>query len=357
MRQTHVGRKVDGLAGTKFGKLLVVSRAENKSGRIYWYCKCECGNTKNIRTDTLINGTAKSCGCKNKPIIDDTLAITIYNDLYTNQKMTLRQIAGLYGCSMSAISRAFIRNELKTRDTSVNSRRYHVNDHIFDSIDTEEKAYWLGFLYADGCVVINNRTYTTTLSLAETDILAVEEFSIFIFNESRVKIEFSKNIKRQNMAKVIVCSLHMAKMLENKGCIRKKAKTLIFPNWMPKELMNHFIRGYFDGDGHIGINIDTSRSNSYRKAAFNILSSTKFTTSLKDLFQQIGINSKMSQSHRCTKDSSTLVVCGNRQIQRVLDWMYKDATIYLQRKYDKYQELCNLNKGKDKRKCYPSKNT
>lgn len=56
-------RLVD-LTGKKFGRLTVVSRAENsKSGKSRWLCVCECGNECIVHGDSLKNGNTKSCGC------------------------------------------------------------------------------------------------------------------------------------------------------------------------------------------------------------------------------------------------------------------------------------------------------
>lgn len=52
------------LSGQKFGKLTVIKYArKNKANRSFFYCKCECGNTKVIRQNSLLSGHTKSCGC------------------------------------------------------------------------------------------------------------------------------------------------------------------------------------------------------------------------------------------------------------------------------------------------------
>ncbi len=53
------------LTGKRFGKLLVIKRRypNNNRGRAMWLCKCECGNTKTIRSDKLLSGTTQDCGC------------------------------------------------------------------------------------------------------------------------------------------------------------------------------------------------------------------------------------------------------------------------------------------------------
>ena len=86
--------------------------------------------------------------------------------------------------------------------------------------------------------------------------------------------------------------------------------------------------------------------NKYEKAAFNITSTKEFCQSLQNVLQMIGINCSFKQAHNCKNNTFTLVVSGNRQIQILLDWLYKNAIIFLQRKYLKYKELIKINEFK-----------
>jgi hypothetical protein len=52
------------LTGKCFGRFIVVERAPNKDGKVCWRCKCECGNTKVVRSEDLASGGSKSCGCQ-----------------------------------------------------------------------------------------------------------------------------------------------------------------------------------------------------------------------------------------------------------------------------------------------------
>lgn len=55
------------LIGQRFGRLVVIERAENgKDGRVRWLCKCDCGNNKIVIGKLLLHGDTKSCGCLNK---------------------------------------------------------------------------------------------------------------------------------------------------------------------------------------------------------------------------------------------------------------------------------------------------
>lgn len=58
--------KLKDLTGDKFGRLTVINRSKNIGKHAAWLCKCECGNVKIIRSDHLIYGYTKSCGCLEK---------------------------------------------------------------------------------------------------------------------------------------------------------------------------------------------------------------------------------------------------------------------------------------------------
>ena len=55
--------KVHDLTGQKFGLLTVIGLAETDTRKTYWVCKCDCGNMKTVRSDSLLCGAIKSCGC------------------------------------------------------------------------------------------------------------------------------------------------------------------------------------------------------------------------------------------------------------------------------------------------------
>lgn len=61
------GNNFHDLTGQQFGRLIVLRKSDKKVGRkTYWKCKCSCGNEKDVRSDCLISGDVKSCGCLKK---------------------------------------------------------------------------------------------------------------------------------------------------------------------------------------------------------------------------------------------------------------------------------------------------
>ena len=63
------------LAGQRFGRLTAIRPTkERRCAVVVWECKCDCGNTKLVRGDSLVTGNTKSCGCLRKRInLEDEL--------------------------------------------------------------------------------------------------------------------------------------------------------------------------------------------------------------------------------------------------------------------------------------------
>lgn len=210
---------------------------------------------------------------------------------------------------------------------------YSYAESVFENIDSEEKAYWLGFLYADGYISqgIKNEI---SLSLKEEDREHLEKFRAFL------KLENKKiTLKKKEMNNKIYYSYRFC--LSNQkirndlillGCLPRKTFKLSFPNsnQVPDYLVRHFIRGYIDGDGCITNHITS-------KISLEILGTEQF---LKGYLEKIDIKNKKiySFNHSAIK---RIVLSGKNAIY-VLDDIYKDAHIFMRRKYDRYLSLRRL---------------
>ena len=122
-----------------------------------------------------------------------------------------------------------------------------INENFFKKINTQETAYILGLLYADGWIE-NNHTFGIELLEHDKDIL--ERIKSAMHSEQKLypriqkinnKLKYVFRVHRSCMVQDLICL----------GCTERKSLTLKFPNKniVPDELMSHFIRGYFDGDG------------------------------------------------------------------------------------------------------------
>ena len=128
-----------------------------------------------------------------------------------------------------------------------NGRKYIFNENYFEDINTEEQAYWLGFLAADGR--INRRTLKINLNIRDKKHL--EKFATTLNSNLIVKeIPGTSYGEGTAMASLEINSIKMVADLAKYGVIPNKS-LILKPPILPPELERHWIRGYLDGDGSI----------------------------------------------------------------------------------------------------------
>jgi intein/homing endonuclease len=123
---------------------------------------------------------------------------------------------------------------------------------VFDVIDTEEKAYWLGFIYADGYIETESNRFGIGISIKDYGhLVKFNSFMKYLGNNIKTKISKQKykgELKEKEICFWRVSDKHLKESLIKQGCFEKKSLILEFPK-IPAKLVKHFIRGYFDGDG------------------------------------------------------------------------------------------------------------
>lgn len=249
-----------------------------------------------------------------------------------NQHIGSRKIVKLLNlnCSDSVIQR-FLKN--KKVESLKNYRKYFFKENYFECIDTEEKAYWLGFLYADGCVF--KTTIRLNLSLKDIDVLKKFAESIQCTKEIEVGTQNSFGTEVE-YARLSIYSIKMVTDLIDKGCIPKKSLILQFPNnnQVPKELLPHFIRGYFDGDGGFSYN------KTGKQYTMNFCGTLDFLSGIKEFFN---VNNPIAHDKRhLDKNIYSLHIGGNLNVLSKGNMMYENAHIFLLRKMEIYKKLKSL---------------
>lgn len=210
------------------------------------------------------------------------------------------------------------------------SPRFNVN--VFDIIDCEEKAYWLGFLYADGYVSSIHKQ--VEISLKGEDIGHLIKFSKFLQDDRKNPVKVSKvriGEKSFSRCRYIIGDDHFHQRLCELGCIPKKSLTLTFPDkniFTDESLIYDFIRGYVDGDGSLS-NTSTGR------LQIDIIGTVDFLTSIKEIFPEFGGIYTDKRNHNVHS-----IVCSANNADRIAKRLYETATIYLDRKYKKFAALC-----------------
>ena len=213
------------------------------------------------------------------------------------------------------------------------SHQTAVDETVFDSIDTEEKAYWLGFIYADGCIHSNNRI---EVSLSSKDFNHIKKYAKFLGDEG-----YAKLTHHNTKCRVVFRSKHVYNVLNSYGCSPKKSLTVLFPKesiFKHKCLIKDFIRGYVDGDGCLSTPYFKANKKAY--ACLNCVGTKEFLTTLLT-YLPTSKQIKLNLQHK-----NSPVNCYNffiwKDVIPVITYLYEDSKIYLDRKYNKYKEICRL---------------
>ena len=197
------------------------------------------------------------------------------------------------------------------------------NINIFDNIDTEEKAYWLGFIFADGYV---SNEYRSEISLKRSDFEHLYKFTNFIDCNREISID-------KYRCRFSFGSKHTVKRLIELGCVPRKSLVLKFPK-IDISLYRHFIRGYFDGDGSITV---SSREDVFYNQAILASGSESFIISIIDIIKNSILPEYNQIPYKSKNANIYSITFKNKYFYTFMDWLYKDATIYLDRKYRRYK--------------------
>ena len=210
-------------------------------------------------------------------------------------------------------------------------------DNYFETIDTEEKAYFLGLIYTDGNVREHNGGYYLNLELLREDKYILEKLADELKCENKIydrnrNTQFGENITSS------FTSCNSQKLFEDLAIFNiipnKSHTTKCFNNIdekIPRHLIRHFLRGLVDGDGTISKRYTTTQ-NTIAVYQNEIEFCNEFDRLLKKslndntLFDNIVVN----------KNSGVYNLRYRRiyDVQKICNHLYHGSTIYLNRKYE-----------------------
>ena len=264
---------------------------------------------------------------------------------YTGGVLTFDEIKKKYNASHLTIwritdSRGIPRREHQVtsdagravcRENGLNRNKYPVNSTFFDCIDSEEKAYWWGFLYADGYVGKDARAIVVNLS--NVDVEHLKKFRDIISPERPVRLEvkFRKNLGITTRTAVLrVDDKYICSRLQELGMIPKRTEFWRVGDNLPDDLFRHWLRGYFDGDG--------TASKDISRPTIRILGQEDLLVwFLKELNTNNVLHTSTVPRQKGGKNGTKiniyeLSVGGSHQMVSFREWLYKNAVVYLERK-------------------------
>ncbi len=224
------------------------------------------------------------------------------NDIqnYLNNNLTNVQIAEIFNCRANDIYIICKRFNLTKK-----YRVEHPNVQLdyFKCIDTNEKAYWLGFLYADGYI---SKEGKSVLSLSVKDYEHVKKFALAIGADiNKIKIRNHNNVCHSISCSITVSKKEFSEHLIKHGCINKKSLIIRFPfnSLTSEELKLSFLMGYYDGDGMTNSSTICCGSKEFLndiKNYFNInyqIKKRKYNIELYELTLGMDLKEKMTDSY------------------------------------------------------------
>lgn len=239
--------------------------------------------------------------------------------------------------SKRAVSRVLKEANINTKRLN----RYRLNESFFHYINTEQKSYILGLLYADGYVG-DEHFNNIVLQLKDREIIEkvadAIEYDGIIRKSKKGGFDYSKEGYVLNIS-----SQEMAQDLRSIGLYPNKSLTLAdLPN-IADDLFRHFVRGYFDGDGSIILSKHTSyhwvgggmKKYEYPSFSFTLLSTETF---LLNMIQKMNIKHYKVRNTKTDKIKE-IRINAKCEFENLFNYLYGDSTIYLQRKYEKWLEI------------------
>ncbi|MGD6779381.1 LAGLIDADG family homing endonuclease [Sutcliffiella horikoshii] len=246
--------------------------------------------------------------------------IKIYND-----GMSTTEIAIAGNVSSRRITQILKKNNVELRPRGHWKRKYHINEDYFKHW-SPNMAYILGFFLADGTIT----EITQTVSISQKEIGILEQ----IRDEMKSNHPIGKN--KYGVYFLNINSKIIKEDLMNiHGLTPNKSKTVEFP-YVPEEYMHHFVRGYFDGDGSIN----------YKKYVVTFVGGSELF--LSELMKVL-VKQQLTPSLKDRNSHYPLFISGRKSIQTFSKWIYKNKTLYLQRKFNEFnKEKLAYNELKDR---------
>lgn len=223
---------------------------------------------------------------------------------------------------------------------------YNINENFFDIIDTEEKSYWLGFIWGDGYTQYRDkRGYTFKLELAKIDEEHLEKFKKSLKCDKKILRYYTKSSFGTFLSsRFSLYKRHFVQVLRDKyGIISRRSDFSKIIENIPFHLHKHLLRGLLDADGSITYRVIKHKKCNRLEWSIDLIGSDSVLDWYNDLLIKNNLTKsiyKRSVRHEGKDEGmSTIRITGNIIAENILDFIYENSNIYLDRKYRKYLKL------------------
>lgn len=253
-------------------------------------------------------------------------------DYYYNQGLSSNEIGKIYGCYGETITANMNRLGFKLRQVGSAERPnaiHKLDTSFFNDLNNETTAYVLGYTITDGHVTNDGKIM----------YCATDKDIIYKIHEA-LKSTHPINLKMQNGVENYlfnVSSKYMCKKLWDLGIDNNKSFSMkmdIIENKIQEQYMRDLIRGMIDGDGSIGCTMNLAGPN--KKHTFSISFTNNYNL-CSFISRKLGITNKWYDEGN---GFYTIRTCNRKQVIDIGHYLYDDATIYMDRKKNKFDEIC-----------------
>lgn len=244
------------------------------------------------------------------------------------RKMTYKEMGKYISRTSSSIQ-----SKVRFLDTKQKVKKYDLNQHFFEKWN-EKMAYVLGFITADGNICKSGRSHMLQIACDDRDV--IEKIKCAMSSSSPIHMRSRKNGKVSYQLRIsdIITYNNLRKL-----GIKPRKSLDITPASVPNKYLRHYFRGFFDGDGSVWVSNRTSTkrlvtvfySASFSMAKFIYLVIRHICVDYKGKLQKIRTPRK--------NNFYFSIVLGHRDSLLVYNFMYKQASIFMDRKYRKYTDL------------------
>ncbi len=263
-------------------------------------------------------------------------------DFYQSKPMSQQDVADKFNLCSITISKILKAHNIKFYKKAQIFNN-NMNEHFFENIDNEEKAYILGLLITDGNVFVkdNKDNRQASISICLNDLEMIEK----IKNLWQVNTSIVNDHRRAGAYGIAIRSNIMADDLKQYGVVPNKTLYTYLPKNIQQNLMKDLIRGIMDGDG----SIQFKKSKAGKQ--INCISFCG-THQLMDeiaeyLFNTLNLYTKPKTYDY--KDKNLSQICFQRldDVIKIGNYLYNNATIYLTRKKQSFEQIQNVYNEKE----------